>query len=71
MRDVSNTPVARKVRAFRRSNGELVAETTSNASTGNYVLKVYDPGPFDVQFLVESGELLNDLLYAKSEPQAV
>lgn len=71
VRDVSNLPVARKIRAFRRSNGELVAETMSNASTGEYVLKVYDPGPFDVQFLDESGELLNDLFYAKTEPQAV
>lgn len=71
VRDVSNLPVARKVRAFRRSNGELVAETMSNASTGDYLLKMYDAGPFDVQFLADSGELLNDLFYAKSEPQAV
>lgn len=71
VRNVSNVPVERKVRAYRRSDGELVAETMSNASTGNYTLKVYDPGPFDVQFLTADGELLNDLFYAKSEPQAV
>ncbi|MEJ1938433.1 carboxypeptidase-like regulatory domain-containing protein, partial [Nostoc sp. NIES-2111] len=71
VRDISNNPVARVVRAHRRSDGELVAQTTSDASTGNYDLRVPDIGPYDVQFMTAAGELLNDLFYAQTEPQPV
>lgn len=71
VRDISNNPVARVVRAHRRSDGELVGQTTSDASTGNYDLRVPDIGPFDVQFMTAAGELLNDLFYAQTEPQPV
>lgn len=71
VRDISNNPVARVVRAHRRSDGELVAQTTSDANTGNYDLRVPDIGPFDVQFMTAAGELLNDLFYAQTEPQPV
>jgi WD40 repeat protein len=71
VRDISNNPVARVVRAPRRSDGELVAQTTSDAATGNYDLRVPDIGPFDVQFMAAAGELLNDLFFAQTEPQPV
>jgi hypothetical protein len=71
VRDISNNPVARVVRAHRRSDGELVAQTTSDATTGNYDLRVPDTGPFDVQFMAAAGELLNDLFFAQTEPQPV
>lgn len=71
VRDVSNNPVARIVRAYKRSTGEMMAQTTSNASTGDYTLKLYDAGPYDVQFLTAEGELLNDLFFAKAEPEPV
>ncbi len=71
VRDISNNPVARVVRAHRRSDGELAAQTTSDAATGNYDLRVSDIGPFDVQFMAAAGELLNDLFFAQTEPQPV
>lgn len=71
VRDVDNDPAARKVRAYRRSDGLLVAETTSNGTTGDYTLKLYEAGPFDVQFQIATGELLNDLFFARSVPEAV
>jgi WD40 repeat protein len=71
VRDISNNPVARVVRAHRRSDGELAAQTTSDAATGNYDLRVPDIGPFDVQFMAAAGELLNDLFFAQTEPQPV
>lgn len=69
VRDVGNSPASRRVRAYRRSDGLLMAETMSDPVTGNYTIKVNDAGPYDVQFMTASGELLNDLFYAKSEPQ--
>jgi len=71
VRDVDNAPAARVVRAYSRATGELLAQTTSDAATGNYALKVYDAGPYDIQFMTAEGELLNDLFFARAEPQAV
>lgn len=71
VRDINNNPVARVVRAHRRDTGELAAQTTSNASTGDYDLRVPDIGPYDVQFMTAAGELLNDLFFAQTEPQPV
>lgn len=71
VRDVSNAPAARIVRAYRRSDGKLVGSTLSDATTGDYTLWLPDAGPFDVQFMTESGEQLNDLFYARSEPELV
>ena len=69
VRDINNAPAARTVRAIRRSNGVITAQTVSDATTGNYRLKLSDPGPFDVQFMAADGELLNDIIFAKSEPK--
>lgn len=70
VRDASNAPAARVVRAYDRTTGELMAQTTSDPSTGDYTLKVYDAGPYDLQFMTASGELLNDIFYAKVTPAA-
>lgn len=69
VRDINNTPVQRKVRAFLRSTGELMAETLSDSITGNYQLIVPDNARYDVQFYSQDNELLNDLTYSKTEPE--
>lgn len=73
VRDVDNNPADRKVRAYRRSDGLLVAETMSDPTTGNYTIitPTADTEAYDVQFVIESGELLNDLFYARVTPAAV
>lgn len=71
VRDIDNAPAARVVRAFARVSGNLVAQTMSNATTGEYTLSLPSAGPFDVQFMAENGEQLNDLFYARSEPEPV
>ncbi|WP_156516933.1 YncE family protein [Delftia sp. GW456-R20] len=71
VRDVANLPVKRMVRAFQRTSGELMAQTYSDASTGNYTLLLDNAGPFDVQFYTEAGELLNDLFYSKVEAEPI
>lgn len=71
IRDIDNAPAAREIRAFRRSDGALMGKTFSNAVTGNYSMLLPDAGPYDFQFLTESGELLNDLFFANAQPQPV
>lgn len=71
VRDINNNPASRKVRAIRRSDGLIMAETVSDAVTGDYAVVLPDAGPYDMQFMIQPGELLNDLFYARSEPQAV
>lgn len=61
--DSTSTPVARTVRAIRRSTGELLAETVSDASTGAYSLRVPDTSEVQVLCLDDSaGALENDLV---------
>lgn len=72
VRDITNTPVAREVNAFDRASGILYARTMSDAVTGDYVLNLpYSTGEVDVQFKIETGELLNDLFFARAVPAAV
>ena len=74
VRDKDGNLVSRTVRAHRRSDGVLVAQTVSDAVTGEYELLVYPDNPtelYDVQFLVAPGELLNDLIYARTTAEAV
>lgn len=71
VRDIDNNPASRKVRAIRRSDGLIMAETVSDPITGDYAVVLPDAGPYDMQFMIQPGELLNDLFYARSEPQAV
>lgn len=71
VRDINNSPAQRIVRAYRRSDGVLMAETTSDPSTGSYTLRLSDSGVYDVQFLTLDGETLNDLFYARTTPELV
>lgn len=71
VRDINNLPARRMVRAYRRSDGVLMAQTFSDAVTGEYTLLLPDTGFYDVQFLTEDGEQLNDLFFAKSIPEQV
>ena len=74
VRDKDGNLVSRTVRAHRRSDGALVAQTVSDAVTGEYEVLVYPDSPteaYDVQFLVAPGELLNDLIYARTTAEPV
>ena len=74
VRDKDGNLVSRTVRAHRRSDGALVAQTVSDAVTGAYELRVYPDSPtetYDVQFLAATGELLNDLIYARTKAEVV
>lgn len=71
VRDIDNLPAERLIRAYRRSDGELMATTRSDPSTGNYELRFIDNTEFDVQFCTLDGEQLNDLFYARAVPERV
>ncbi|OAL80695.1 WD40 repeat domain-containing protein [Acinetobacter sp. SFA] len=71
VRDINNLPARRMVRAYRRSDAALMAQTFSDAVTGQYKLLLPDTEFYDVQFLTEDGEQLNDLFFAKSIPEQV
>ena len=74
VRDKDGNLVSRTVRAHRRSDGALVAQAVSDAMTGEYELVVYPDNlaePYDVQFLAAPGDLLNDLIYARTTAEAV
>lgn len=71
VRDINNLPVLREILAFERSTGILRARTFSNATTGSYVLRLPNAGPYDVQFKIQDGDQLEDLFFARSEPQPV
>lgn len=62
VRDSSNNPAARVVRAYDRATGELMAQTTSNSGTGDYTLKLYSAGPYDIQFVANDDRSVNLLL---------
>ena len=74
VRDKDGNLVSRTIRVHRRSDGVLVAQTVSAAITGEYEMLVYPDSPteaYDVQSLVAPGELLNDLIYARTTAEAV
>ena len=74
VRDKDGNLVSRTVRAHRRSDGRFVAQTVSDAVTGEYELIVYPDSSaeeYDVQFLAAPGELLNDLIYARTTAEPV
>lgn len=60
--DESGAAAARTVRAYRRSDGELMAETTSDAGTGNYSLDCPDDEVQRVVLDADGSPLLNDLI---------
>lgn len=70
IRDINGDPAARTVRAYRRSDGALVATALSDAATGAYSMRlVATQIPYDVQALAAEGEQLNDLFYARVTPE--
>lgn len=73
VRDSNNDPAERTIRAYRREDGLLVAETKSDATTGDYtvILPTQDTEAYDIQFMTIDGENLNDLFFSKSTPQPV
>lgn len=71
VRDIDNNPAQRRVIAINRAGEYVSAATMSSASTGDYELFVENTGLHDVQFRISDGELLNDLFYARVEPEAV
>ena len=71
VRDIDNLPAARTVLAYDRATGDLVGKTVSDASTGDYVLNLPSYGDHDIVFRIQDGEQLNDLFFARVEPEAV
>ena len=67
VRDIDGLVASRKVRAYVRSSGDKCAETTSSAIDGTYELNVYEGDvEYDVQFMVDPLEDLNDLFFART-----
>ena len=67
VRDIDGLVASRKVRAYVRSSGDKCAETTSSAINGTYELKVYEGDvAYDVQFMADPSENLNDLFFART-----
>ena len=67
VRDIDGYVASRKVRVYERSTGDLVAETTSSAVDGKYEASVYEGDvAYDVQFMADPLENLNDLFFAKA-----
>ena len=60
--DNTSTPCARLVRAYRRSDGYLMDETTSNAGTGAYSLACTADEVHRVVLDDAAGTLYNDLI---------
>ena len=67
VRDINGYVASRRVRVYERATGELCAETVSSPVDGSYEAKVYEGiVPYDVQFMADDLENLNDLFYARS-----
>lgn len=71
VRDIDNNPAERQVVALNRDGLYVAASCMSEPLTGNYELIVENTSLHDVQFRAEEGELLNDLFFARVEPEAV
>ena len=67
VRDIDGYVASRRVRVYERATGELCAETVSSPVDGSYEAKVYEGNvPYDVQFMADPLENLNDLFFAKA-----
>lgn len=71
VRDIDNNPAPRDVLAINRASGEVVAKTRSAPVTGDYTLYTPDNSEHDLIFRAAPGELLNDLIYARVEPELI
>ena len=68
VRDIDGNPAERRVRAYNRVTKQLAGETKSDPITGDYELALYGQSDteYDIQFLANDGELLNDLFFARA-----
>lgn len=63
VKDENDQPVARTVRVYDRTYGDLIGETTSNASTGAFSVGVEASGGYDIIVLDDAGGFVeNDYL---------
>ncbi|NUQ48533.1 MAG: carboxypeptidase regulatory-like domain-containing protein [Phycisphaerae bacterium] len=64
--DAAGLPAARVVRVHDRATGNVLGETMSDASTGEYAIEVTPGGEMQVLFLSDElaeGKLLNDIVH--------
>ena len=67
VRDIDGLVASRKVRAYVRSSGDKCAETLSDPADGTYELQVYEGDvEYDIQFMADPLENLNDLFFART-----
>lgn len=71
VRDIDGDLASRRVRVYDRTDGALCGSTTSDPITGEYEVLLYEGDvEYDVQFMAEDGENLNDLIYARTQSGA-
>lgn len=70
VRDIDNSPASREILAYDRGTGLIAGKTTSDSLTGNYSLPLPSTKPHDVVFRAAPGEQLNDIFFARVEPEA-
>ena len=69
VQDNTMTPVARTVRAYDRSTGELLKETTSSAETGAFSIGVFSTDPVYIIALDDdAGTDYNAIIFDRIEP---
>lgn len=71
VRDLDNLPAEREVLVYHRDGRYLSGRSMSDPATGNFEVVVQNLDEHDVQFKIEDGEMLNDLFFARVEPEAV
>lgn len=71
VRDIGNLPAQRTILAYERISGRLSGKTISDAVTGNYTLNLPNTREHDLVFQAHPSEQLNDLFFARVQPQAV
>lgn len=69
VRDENNSPAQRTVKAYRRSTGELMLQTESDPTTGEYSMIVENTYPYDVVFKAPDDAGLNDIIKARITPE--
>lgn len=67
--DASSMPAARVVRAYARDTGALLRETTSDASTGAFSLRLVNPNPVYVVAIDDDvGTAYNAIIFDRIQP---
>lgn len=63
VKDASNNPAARLIRALREDTGVVIGTTTSDGTTGNYTINTTYNGPHSLIAYPDTGESLPALTY--------